>query len=74
MSPSNPDHDRVRKRDLYARGGVSEYWLVERDTASFEVLVLRDGRYVTHVLARGDEPLTSVVLPELTFPASAAFA
>lgn len=73
VSPSNAEHDRVRKRDLYAQAGVPEYWLVEGTAASIEVLVLRNGVYERHVLATGDGTVTSRVLPDLSFPASEAF-
>lgn len=29
LSPGNTDHDIVRKKDLYERFGVKEYWVVE---------------------------------------------
>ena len=74
LSPSNPEHDSVRKRALYARGGVREYWLVSPEVATIEVLVLDDDVYRTHLHARGDEPVDSTVLPGVSFPASAAFA
>ncbi len=73
LSPSNPRHDQITKRALYARGGVPEYWLVSPEAAMVEVLVLEGGAYRTHLRAGGDEPVSSVVLPELSFPASAAF-
>jgi Uma2 family endonuclease len=73
LSPSNPEHDRIRKRALYARGGVREYWLVSPEAASIEVLVLDGASYRTHARAAGDEPVTSTVLPDLSFPASAVF-
>ena len=73
LSPSNPEHDRITKRALYARGGVPEYWLVSPEAATIEVLVLEPGAYRTHVRAGGDEPVTSTVLPDFSFPASAAF-
>lgn len=28
VSPSNPDHDYIRKLNLYANAGVREYWIV----------------------------------------------
>ena len=73
LSPSNPEHDRITKRALYARGGVQEYWLVSPEAATVEVLVLEGDAYRTHLRAGGDEPVTSTVLPELSFPAAAAF-
>ena len=38
LSPSNRAHDQVRKRALYARGGVREYWIVDPDAASIEII------------------------------------
>jgi len=73
LSPSNPEHDRLTKRALYARGGVREYWLVSPEAASIEVLVLDGGSFRTHVRAANDEPVTSIVLPDLSLLASAVF-
>lgn len=74
LSPSNPRHDRVRKRALYARGGVREYWIVSPEAATIEVLTLEGDVYRLHRRAGGDEPVASGVLRGVSFPASAAFA
>jgi len=71
LSPSNPEHDRLTKRALYARGGVPEYWLVDPDASSLEVLTLGGESFRLHTRAIGDEHVTSAVLPDLSFPASA---
>jgi Uma2 family endonuclease len=42
LSPSTTKHDRTRKRRIYARAGVLEYWLVDPDAETVEVLVLDD--------------------------------
>ena len=68
-----PEHDRVTKRALYALGGVPEFWLVSPEAATIEVLVLAGGAYRTHLRAAGTELVTSPCLPDLSFPASAAF-
>ena len=73
LSPSNPEHDRITKRALYARAGVREYWLVSPEAAIVEVLALRGDRFETHVRAANDEEVTSTVLPALRLPASVAF-
>ena len=73
LSPSNRGHDLGTKRDIYARGGVPEYWIADPEAASVEVLVLADGSYRRFVLAEGDQAVHSLALPELSFLASAAF-
>lgn len=32
LSPGNKDHDLIRKKDLYERFGVKEYWIADPDT------------------------------------------
>jgi len=73
LSPSNPAHDLVRKRRLYALAGVPEYWIVSPEARIVEVLTLEGEEYRTHVRAGGDEPVTSKILPGLWFAASAVF-
>lgn len=73
LSTSNPEHDTVRKRRWYAEAGVREYWIVDRDTRSIEVLVLEGNTYRTHLRATGDALVTSTVLPGLAFSAAAVF-
>jgi Uma2 family endonuclease len=73
LSPSNPRHDRVRKRSVYARGGVKEYWLVSPENGTVEVLALTSGEYRTHVYARDEALVTSTVLSDVSFPVSAVF-
>lgn len=74
LSPNNREHDLVRKRRIYALGGVPEYWLVDPRSQSIEVLVLEEGEYRTRARATGEATVTSAVLPELAFRASEAFA
>ncbi len=45
LSPSNPDHDRKRKRTLYERNQVPEYWIVDPEEHSVLQLILTDGKY-----------------------------
>ena len=45
VSPSNPQRDLVRKRDIYARHGVGEYWIADPDARSIRVMVLEGGAY-----------------------------
>jgi Uma2 family endonuclease len=43
LSPSNHKHDVVTKRRLYARARVPEYWIVDPDAQTIEVLELVEG-------------------------------
>lgn len=45
LSPSTGRRDRVLRLALYARAGVFEYWIVDPETQTIELLVLEDGAY-----------------------------
>ena len=45
LSPSNADYDLKKKRELYERSGVPEYWIVLPDEQQVIQLSLIDGRY-----------------------------
>lgn len=46
LSPSTGKRDKTVKKDVYARHGVGEYWLVDPMGKSVELYVLEDGAYV----------------------------
>ena len=63
LSPSTAERDRTLKRRLYARHGVSEYWIVDTEASSVTVLLLREGGFeVAGTYGEGDT-LTSPALP-----------
>ena len=43
ISPSSTGRDWVIKRDLYAKHGVKEYWLIDPFNRTLWVMLLRDG-------------------------------
>jgi len=45
LSPSTAGHDQIRKRNLYERHGVKEYWLVHPIDRVLTVYRLIDGEY-----------------------------
>jgi Uma2 family endonuclease len=65
LSPSTAERDRTFKRSLYARHGVREYWLVDPDARSVEVLVLGEGHFEIVATYGQDEELTSPMLEGL---------
>lgn len=45
LSPSTAKNDRGRKKDLYEKSGVKEYWIVDPTMRSIEAYLLSDGKY-----------------------------
>ena len=54
--------DRVEKLDLYARYGVSEYWIVDPQTQLIDFLLNENGRFV--VQSPTNDRYQSPKLPE----------
>jgi Uma2 family endonuclease len=73
LCAANPAHDRLRKRALYARAGVLEFWIVSPEAATIEVLTLDGDDYTLLARSGGDEPIKSQLFPDLIFPVSAVF-
>ena len=73
LCAANPAHDRLRKRALYARAGVREYWIASPEAATIAVLTLDGDDYTLLVRAGGDEPIKSQLFPDLMFPVSDVF-
>lgn len=63
LSPSTQAHDRVRKLRLYAKSGVGEYWLIQPESHTLEVLHLRDGDYIVANTGTGGDQLSSPTFP-----------
>jgi Uma2 family endonuclease len=64
LSPSDPNHDRVRKFNSYLKAGVLEYWIFDPDKKILFVNVLKNARYDSAEIAVSD--MTSV--PVSIFP------
>ena len=45
LSPSNEKYDLVKKKELYEKFGVKEYWVVNPDTKESVGFFLKDGKY-----------------------------
>jgi Uma2 family endonuclease len=63
LSPSHPERDLIVKRDLYARNGVGEYWIVDPADRSVQILRLVLGRYEPAGYRRGNQTLGTVFMP-----------
>jgi Uma2 family endonuclease len=73
LSPSNRGHDLLTKRALYARAGVREYWIVDPEARTLEILTLdRDALHLAEV-ASGEAVPVSPLLGSLAVTADALF-
>ena len=66
LSPSTAHRDRTFKRALYARHGVREFWLVDTDAHTIEVLQLEEEGYRTVATYSAGQTLTSPTLTDFT--------
>jgi Uma2 family endonuclease len=57
LSPSSEGIDRLLKRDVYARLGVPQYWIVDAAKPAITVLALTGTTYSDQATVRGDELL-----------------
>ena len=75
LSPGreNVSRDRVAKRQLYAKHGVSEYWIVDSENRSVEIYRLAGNSLeLAKMLRHGDE-ISSPLLPEFSCSLSKIF-
>ena len=65
LSPGteNERRDRVAKRQLYAKYGVKEYWIVDLENRAVEVYVLAEGSLKLWAVFTDQDEITSSVLP-----------
>ena len=73
LSPSTAERDRELKRTLYARYGVREYWIVDPEDSSVEVMALEEAGFVSarrYTSGQVEPPL----LPGLAIPLGEIFA
>jgi Uma2 family endonuclease len=73
LSAAHPERDRIVKRDLYAKNGVGEYWIVDPQARSVEVFVLRDRTYAAAGWFTGDARIVSPTLTGLSLGVEALF-
>lgn len=73
LSPGTRRRDLTTKRELYARFGVREYWIVDPDKRTVEVLELVGDSYRVVPMLDG-AVIQSRVLPGLSLPLDAVFA
>ena len=73
LSPSTAHRDRTFKRALYARHGVREFWLVDTDAHTIEVLLLGASGYETVGIFGAGQTLTSPTLTDFNLNTDEVF-
>ncbi len=75
LSPGaeNIRRDRVAKRQLYARHGVAEYWMVDPEKRALEVYRLQSGSLELVATLKEEDELNSQFLPGFSCVASKIF-
>lgn len=68
VSPTTSQRDHQAKRQLYARHGVSYYWLVDPDRQRIEAYALDDGDYRRTVVASETAGFAAPPFPDLAIP------
>ena len=67
-SPSTAAYDRARKLPIYADSGVSEFWLIDSQAKTVEVLKLQGKKYFVDATLAGEQVLTSNLFPGWQLP------
>ena len=73
ISPDSRRRDRIDKRDRYEQHGVREYWLIDPEAQTVEVLHLVAGRYQLVGRWRPEEQAHSRLLKGFSVSVSALF-
>jgi Uma2 family endonuclease len=74
LSPGTRNKDLELKRKAYARFGVQEYWIVDPEAETVEVLVWSEAGYASAGVHGKADCLSSPILPDLNLTLSEVFA
>ena len=69
----NVTRDRVAKRNLYAKRGVTEYWIVDAYERALEIYRLNNETLDLMTTLRDDDEVSTPLLPGLKFTAASLF-
>ena len=73
LSQSNFRAPREQREELFRQAGIEELWYVDYDARSLEVRRITPAGYEISATYRGEDAVTTQVLPGLEFPLTAAW-
>ena len=73
LSTSHPERDLIVKRNLYARNGVGEYWIVDPMDRSVQIFKLSGDQFDPAGYRREGETLGTSLLPGFDLPVAKLF-
>jgi Uma2 family endonuclease len=73
ISPESRRRDRIDKRDLYEQHGVREYWMIDPEAGTVEVLHLESGAFKLAGRWHAGETATSRLLKGFEVPVTELF-
>ena len=68
VSLGDRNRDRIEKRDLYEQYGIQEYWIIDPESGSADVLVLERGAYRLAMRCHSEQVAESQLLPGFQIP------
>jgi Uma2 family endonuclease len=75
LSPGheNVARDRIAKRQLYAKHGVNEYWILDSENRAVEIYRLKSGSLNLAATLKDEDQITSPLLPAFGCAVSQVF-
>jgi Uma2 family endonuclease len=73
VSLGGRNRDRIEKRDLYEQHGIKEYWIIDPEPETVDVLALVNGRYELAGRSQAAERASSRLLPGFEMPGDTLF-
>ena len=74
LSPSTAYRDLVKKKRIYAKFGVKEYWIVDPEEKTVELYVLKGQQFEMKKSYSANEVVESILLQGLRIPLQEIFA